>query len=150
MNDNITKTHFFQKINYDLKGHIRSHEVILKFQNHLFRYILFVQRLIFWILFKNVNIMRLRTQIFHKMKYDLKGYPRSYNPNLSSAFVNGPILIKICMFAYEMSLLWYEEVLWCFYFKTFWPNYNLDVRFYGQLLSLFLNKVKCLHNAPWK
>ena len=24
-----------------------------------------------------------------------------------------------------------------FYFKTFWPNYNTDLRSYGQLLSLF-------------
>ena len=37
----------------------------------------------------------------------------------------------------EMSLLYYGEVLWFFYFKTFWPNYNLDLRSYRQLLSLF-------------
>ena len=36
MNANIIKTQFFQKIKYDLKGFLRSHEVILKFQNHLF------------------------------------------------------------------------------------------------------------------
>ena len=31
----------------------------------------------------------------------------------------------------------YGEVLWFFYFRTFCPNYNLDLRSYGQLLSLF-------------
>ena len=36
-----------------------------------------------------------------------------------------------------MSLLYYGEVLWFVYFKTFWLNYNLDLRSYGQLLSLF-------------
>ena len=36
MNAIIKKTQLFQNINYDLKGHLRSHEIILKFQNHLF------------------------------------------------------------------------------------------------------------------
>ena len=37
----------------------------------------------------------------------------------------------------EMSFLYYGEVLWFVYFKTFWLNYKLDLRSYGQLLSLF-------------
>ena len=47
-------------------------------------------------LFKNVNIMK--TQLFHKMKYDLRGHPRPLlGQNHSSIFVYGPILIlKIC------------------------------------------------------
>ena len=37
LNANIKKTQFFHKLKYDLKGHYRSHKVILKFQNDLFR-----------------------------------------------------------------------------------------------------------------
>ena len=29
------------------------------------------------------------------------------------------------------------KALWFFYFETLWPNYNLDLRSYGQLFSLF-------------
>ena len=36
MNDNILKTQFFQKINFDLKGHLRSHKVIFVFKDKLF------------------------------------------------------------------------------------------------------------------
>ena len=39
---------------------------------------------------------------------------------------------------WSMPLLCYVEVLWFFYFKTFWPNYNLDLHSYVQLLSLFV------------
>ena len=54
----------------------KSQIVILKFQNHLFlRFFVFVLRTIILKLFKNINFMK--TQIFHKMKYDLKGHPRT-------------------------------------------------------------------------
>ena len=45
----------FYKMKYDLKGHLSSQKVIIKFQNHLF------QRIIFCLtpnLFKNVKIMK--------------------------------------------------------------------------------------------
>ena len=61
---------------YDIKGYKRSHKVILKFQNHLFlRYIIRITPDLLKI-FKNVIIMK--PQIFHSMKYDLKGHPKSY------------------------------------------------------------------------
>ena len=40
-----------------------------------------------------------------------------------------------------MGLLRYGEVCDLFYFKTFFPNYNLDLRYYGQLFYLFYDKV---------
>ena len=53
----------------------------------------------------NANIMM--TQIFHEIRYDLKGHPRSYKTkfmaNSSSTFVYGPILMKICMNANFMK-----------------------------------------------
>ena len=69
----------FPQLNYDLRGHKRSHMVILKFQNIFLCDIFFVYLLIFLKLFKNVNIMNM--QIFHKMKYQLKGHPRSCKTN---------------------------------------------------------------------
>ena len=49
------------------------------------------------------------------------------------------------------KMLCYGEVLWYFFFKTFWPKYNLDLRYHGQLLSLFyttsLKYVSILHNS---
>ena len=44
-------------------------------------------------------------------------------------------IFSIKLYKTETSLLCYEEVF--FYFKTLWPHYNLDLRSYGQLLSLF-------------
>ena len=37
------------------------------------------------------------------------------------------------------ALFSFKNSLTCF--KTFWPNYNLDIRSYKQLLSLFLKRV---------
>ena len=43
----------------------------------------------------------MRTQIFDKVKYDLKGHPRSYLKDfsffLSSIFIYEPILVQILM-----------------------------------------------------
>ena len=36
MNANIIKTQIFHKMKYDLKGHYRTHKLILKFQNNPF------------------------------------------------------------------------------------------------------------------
>ena len=38
----------------------------------------------------------------------------------------------------KLSLLGYGEVVF-FYFMTFGPNQNLDLRSYGQILSLFFS-----------
>ena len=53
----------------------------------------------------------MNTKIFHKMKYNLKGHVR-------------PLLLlwRGCMFSN---------------FQIFWSNYILDLRYYGQLLSMF-------------
>jgi hypothetical protein len=68
----------------------------------------------------------MKTQFFHKMKYDLKGHPRSYKTtfmqNHSSTFVYGPILMKICMNADIIKMQYmtwivtfcFGEVLWIF------------------------------------
>ena len=61
MNTNNIKTHIIYKIKYDLKGHLRPQNVILKIQNNLFiRYIYDIR-------------------YFDKMKYDLKRHSRSHN-----------------------------------------------------------------------
>ena len=66
--------------------------------------------------------------------------------NHSSTFVHEPILMKVCMNASIMIpqyMTWYVTfMLWrscmLIYFNTFWPNYNLDLRFYGQLFFFFV------------
>ena len=59
------------------------------------------------------------TQIFHKMKYDLKGHPRSLRPlfcqNHSSTFVYGPILVIICMNANTIQTQFLELIKMHFY-----------------------------------
>ena len=71
--------------------------------------------------------------------------------NYSSTFVYGIVLfvwmlilvitwrhnVFIKLYITQNVLLCYGEVLWFFNFKTFWPKYNLDLRSYGHLLSLF-------------
>ena len=48
-----------------------------------------------------MNTNNIKTQSFDKMKYDLRGHPRSYEPTLcqnhSSTLVYGPIFRKISM-----------------------------------------------------
>ena len=34
-----------------------------------------------------------------------------------------------------------------FYFETFWPNYDIDIRSYGQLLSLFYQGFREISNG---
>ena len=92
----------------------------------------------------------MKTQIFHKMKYDLKGHPRSYKTilcqNQSSICVYGPFLVKICMnanimkthFFHKCHFYFMENFCDFFYFKTFWPHYNLD-------LSSFFTSKEALH-----
>ena len=105
------KTQTFHRLKYDLRGHQRSHNVILKLQNHTFlRYIFCLTPDLFFL-----NL---------KMKYNLERHIRPLLCNHhSSTFVYGMILMKICM---------------NFYFKTFRPNYNLVLLSYGRLLSLFI------------
>ena len=103
---------------YALRGHKRSHKVILNVQNHLF------------LLYNFCLTPNLFKTLQECQQYD------------AANFVNGPILIKfvwmLLSWRYsiwpEISLLYYGEVLWFIYF---WPNYNLDLRSYGQHLSLF-------------
>ena len=104
-----------------------------------------------------------RCEVFINWSMTLKIIQGHIRPHLcqnhSSTFVYRRILMKLCMNAIikkthlfhkslwpEMYLLCYGEVLWFFYFKTFRPNYNLDLRSYGQLLSFFqlvlINRVK--------
>ena len=71
--------------------------------------------------------------------------------NRSSTFVYGPILIKnlyVCNIMKSENKNFHKiinnlkchfYVLWFLFFKTFWPNYNLDLHSYRQLLSLVLN-----------
>ena len=119
------------------RGHSRSNKDILNFQDHLFLRFFLVERPIFLKLYKNVNMMM--PQFFHS------GHSRSYKTTFSfmpKSFVYWPILMKFCMNADimkthiwpELSLLYYGEVLW---FVYFWPNYNFDLRSYGQLLFSF-------------
>ena len=68
------------------------------------------------------------TQFFHKMQYDLKDHPSSYKTTFSP-FVDGPILIKICMKANIMKTQFFHKLynvtfillrsLVISYFKTF-------------------------------
>ena len=77
--------------------------------------------------------------------------------NLSSTFVYGPILIENFMNANIMKTQLFYKIIYdlkChfyvmekfvfFYFKAFWPNYKLDLRFYGQILSLFSVILICI------
>ena len=80
---------------------------------------------------------------------------------LFSTFILEPILMKICMNAYHQDTIFFikSDITWnvtfmfwrsfaIFYIKTFWPNYNIDLRSYGQLLSLFHLNLPCF--ASWK
>ena len=55
MNDTITKTHLFLDMKFDIKGHIRLHEVFLCLKIRFFKYF-FVFFLILSKLHMNVNI----------------------------------------------------------------------------------------------
>ena len=76
MNANIKKPQILYFMIYDLKGHKRSHKVILKIQNSSFSaiFFLFIAKS-----FKNFLRMSIfmTTQILYKMKYELIGHPRS-------------------------------------------------------------------------
>ena len=102
--------------------------------------------------FKNVNIMN--TQVFRKIKYELKGHPKPYKKTLCqnhpSTFVYGPILIKICMNANIMKTHYFHKIIYdlkCHFYVikklcnllTLRPFdlITIDLRSYGQLLSLF-------------
>ena len=87
----------------------------------------------------------MMTHFFHEMKYDLKGHIR---PLLcqkhSSTFVYGQILMKNFMNANIMKTQFniFQYDLKCHFmtwriFCDFLLNYDLDLRSYGQLLSLF-------------
>ena len=78
------------------------------FQNHIFcdRYI-FCLTLNLLKPFKNHNF--IKTQSFHKRKYDLKGHIRPLLcQNHSSTFVYGLILMKICMNANIMKKFFFH------------------------------------------
>ena len=106
INADIMKTHIFHKMKHDLKGHIRSSK---NFKIIFFCDILFVKRLIFFKKFK---------------RYDFKGHLKIsissfsakdhfYVKNLSTTFVYGPILIKICETQFFIKLhIWPEMSLY--------------------------------------
>ena len=80
------KTQFFYLRSMTSKGHWRSQKVILKFKNHLSSiYFLFIAQ--------SFKTFQKFQPIFHKIKYDQKGYPRSYKtifmPNHSCTCVYG-------------------------------------------------------------
>ena len=68
----------------------------------------------------------MKMQIFHEIKYDLKGYPRSYKttfmPKSSSTFLYGPTLVKIGMNAnimktqYDLKCHFYVMEKFCDFF----------------------------------
>ena len=137
MKAKIDKTQFFHKMNYDLKGHSRSHKMTL----------LSKWMLLFW-----------KKLIFHKEKYDHKGQERSYKTRLAKfflvKFIYQPILIKIASNTNIMKKLIFLKMkfdfrshrttfmLWlgclAFFFQIFWSYDNLYLRSYRQLLTLFI------------
>ena len=128
MNANIMKTQIWYKMKYDLRGH--------KVHNKNFKIIFFCEN--FFCLmpdlfktFQECNIMK--TQFFRKMTLKvIQGHKRLlFCKNHSTTFVNGLILMKICINAKimktqffiklwpEMSLLCYVEVLYIFLLQDF-------------------------------
>ena len=74
MNANIKKKQSFLQNKYDLKGHLRSHKDLLKFQNHLFlRYIICLPPILLKLLsfFKN-SLMCSVEKIPSNVKYSKK------------------------------------------------------------------------------
>ena len=65
--------------------------------------------------------------------------------NHSSTFVYGSILMKISMnanitnihFCYNMKSPFNVKKNFVIFFYIFWPNYNLELRSYGQFFPLF-------------
>ena len=54
----------------------------------------------------------MKTQICHKVKFDLKGHPRSLLcKKKSRTFVYGPILIKICINANIMKTHFFNKII---------------------------------------
>ena len=54
----------------------------------------------------------MKTQICHKIKFDLKGHPRSLLCKKNSrTFVYGPILIKICINANIMKTHFFNKII---------------------------------------
>ena len=151
MNANIMKTQSFHLIKYDLRGHWRSQKVTLKIKNYLFL------RYISWLtpnLWKPLKgCQHYEDTYFLKWSMTSKVIKGHVRPllcqNPSSTFVYGPILLKIYLnvnimktqffiksyITWNVTLkLWITFVFFCF--EPFWPNYNLDLRSYGQLVSL--------------
>ena len=126
---------------FDVKGHWRSqsHKVSFVFTNHLFQQYIFCLTLLK--LFKNVHIMK--TWIFHEMKYDLQGHPRSYKTTfIPKSFMCIDIFWWKCVwmiisgrhnFFLNLYMTWI--VILCY---GDFCDYNLDLHSYRQLLSLFL------------
>ena len=103
------------------------------------RFIICLTPNLFQKLFKNINIMK--TQIFHRSSKVTKIF-------LAHSFMDWFWLKTVWkliswrkFFPFyiwlEMSLMLWRIFIWFYYFKTFCPNYNLDLRSYEQLLSLF-------------
>ena len=84
---------------------------------------------------------------FHEMKYDLKGHSRSYKMKIC---VNSNIMKTHIFHKIYLKRHFYVMKKFFFYFKTLWPHYNLDLRSYGQLLSLFSIFRNELINFGWE
>ena len=82
--------------------------------------------------------------MFHKMKYDLKGHPIDHiRPlwcqNNSSTFVyyHEDTMFSLNYIGSKIHFYFMKRFCDLFCFKTFWHKYNLHLRSYGQLISLF-------------
>ena len=83
----------------------------------------------------------MKTPLFHKIKYDLKGHTRSYNTTFTPKIILAHSFIYRFRWKFvwmliswrhnfvinyvwpEMSLFCYLEVCVIFYFKTVWPDW---------------------------
>ena len=148
MNTNNIKTHIIMK--YDLNDHYRSQKVILKFQNHLFLRYIFC--LVPNLLKPFQECPLMKTQFLINWSITLKVIQSHIRPPkkiiLTHSFIDQFwwkfILMLISSWRHNFLIKIYILPKIFFYvmekfcnFLTFWPKYNLDLRFYGQLLSLF-------------
>ena len=150
MNAKIIKTQIVHKMKYGLRGHYRSQKVIIKSFVSVVHFLFNAKS------FKNFSRMSTlwRHQFFIKWSMILKviqGHKNFYAKIiLAHSFMDrfwGKFVWKLVSIWWrhnsfiklwpEMSLLCFGEESDFFYFKIFWPHYNLDLRSYGQLLSLF-------------
>ena len=142
---NIIKTQIFKKLKYNPKGQSRLHKVILKFQNHL---------LLRYIICLTTDFLKT----FHKMKFDLKGHPRSYKTNFMpkfsfidrfwSKFVRMLISWRLNFSINYILPISYMLCISFVIFFTLRPSdlITIDLRSYEQLSSLFYWSIEIKHS----